>query len=161
MTSLVTVQPACGRCFDTAFWHLPYDGEGYPMAFCDCEAALEFLVANPWAATGETYHGEPYELGQPIPEAFADHEPEVVWYRDTGPFVWIDKGFLDDVRLLWSHGIDTRYCCEGGRFPGDRYVALTCPEDVDRALPLLPWGFASEKDRNLHMAIYDRPGGHQ
>lgn len=52
----------------------------------------------------------------------------------------VDEGIADDLLLLWSHGIETWFSCQGEPdLPWTRYVALADPSRVTEAAELLGW----------------------
>jgi len=104
----------------------------------------------------------PYHKPEDINPDYKPYHPQVtVFCPVNNTMVTADAGIISDLQILWHYGIGTQWSCEGTMYSpsdGNRYIMLERPEDVPAALELLPWAFASPRDRQSG-AVYSRPGG--
>lgn len=59
----------------------------------------------------------------------------------------VDAGVVEDILLLWRHGIRTRFSCEAlpdGLGRRARQIVLTFSADIAAAVELLPWARSAE-----------------
>jgi hypothetical protein len=92
----------CPKCYGTGTYLFSADFE----KVCDCELFY-------WPLLG------PIPPGTLVPAS--EHEQDLLIENDW--VAWVDRGIVDDVRLLWKNNIPTMYSCEGGE-GSSRYIYL-------------------------------------
>lgn len=151
----MTLRPNCTTCYDTGFWQddpIPADPkkfEGnrmiYPSMLCICP------VAQKWLAEGR--HSS-FKLGGWDGYCHSTHPTHFTWNVREGYWAALDFGIIDDTIMLWNHGIDTEFSCEGRDGHNTRYFKLARKEDIPSAVSLLRW-VNHVRDDGPHRAVYE------